>query len=271
MSKPIDLAGRIFGRLTVVGYSHSNSSGRFWNCRCECGNEKIVKSIYLLSENTKSCGCLRSGPTSLFYKHGHINRNTDNDGVVTISHSSTYNSWINMKSRCYDENNNNFYLYGARGVSISDDWLHSFDNFLRDMGERPDGMELDRINTNGNYEKGNCRWVTKKVNMRNRRNSRNLTFNGETKTIHAWAEDLGIDPEVIISRYKRGNSVERILRKDIAKPVEKRMITYNGETLSVADWARKTGIKYRTIIGRLERNLPLDQVFYNGYFGTWRK
>lgn len=158
------LIGKRFGRL-VVKEPTTKRSWRYiiYKCRCDCGNYVEVASRHLTSSKSKSCGCYHLDRVS---KHGH-----------TKSHTSTrsYESWGSMKQRCLNPNAQNYYLYGGRGISICDEWLdkdHGFENFLADMGERPDGTSIDRINPDGNYEPSNCRWATPKQQQNNRRCSK---------------------------------------------------------------------------------------------------
>lgn len=160
MNKQIlDLTGRKFGRLTVISYSHSEHKHlAHWNCQCECGNKMSVRGRSLISGNTKSCGCFRrENSTKLTFKHGR--RYND----------LTYSSWRSMRRRCCDVKHKYFNNYGGRGITICDRWINDFNAFLQDMGERPKGYTLDRINNEGNYEPINCKWSDRKTQASNRR------------------------------------------------------------------------------------------------------
>jgi hypothetical protein len=115
-----------------------------------------------------------------------------------------------MYSRCHRPKSRDYQRYGAIGITVYVEW-HDFINFLRDMGERPEGKTIDRINGKGNYEPGNCRWATAKEQANNIKTNRIITFKGETKTLPQWAEQYGIYREVIRKRLKAGWSVERAL------------------------------------------------------------
>lgn len=156
MSKKVELTGKKFGKIiTLKDSGKRNICGNvIWKCKCECGNIKEIDSHSLLNGNTKSCGC------STNLKHGH----TSNKG----KNSKTYYCWASMKSRCLNKNHVRYKNYGGRGISICKEWL-LFENFLSDMGEKPDGLSIDRINNNGNYKSSNCKWSTPKEQANNKR------------------------------------------------------------------------------------------------------
>lgn len=133
--------------------------------------------------------------------------------------NSTYLSWQLMKRRCLNPNDVAYERYGARGITVCDRWLHSFESFLADMGERPDGKQLDRIDNQGNYEPSNCRWVTKRDNARNRSSNVLLTVGGVTRTATEWGELTGLG-ETVARRIKRGWDPERA----VTTPLDPRFV-----------------------------------------------
>lgn len=192
-----DLTGRIFGRLTVISKTVKKHHGSFiWICRCECGTEKEIPTGYLTSGDTRSCGCLFGDlMTTLHVTHG------DSVGERTPE----YNTWKRIKGRCLNPNNEKFPIYGGRGIKVCSRWLNSFENFLADMGRRPNGKNsIERVDVNGHYEPSNCKWGTAKEQANNTRYNRNITHLGVTLTVSQWAEKYGIKPNTIIGRLRNG-------------------------------------------------------------------
>lgn len=147
----INLAGRVFGELTVVERAASRNGNTYYVCTCTCGSVKAVLAKNLQNGRTKTCGCIRGTE-----QHGY-------------RYTSTYRSWISMRQRCLNPKATGYKNWGGRGVTVCDRW-DKFSLFLLDMGERPPGTTLERLENDGNYEPGNCIWGTYKQQANNRRN-----------------------------------------------------------------------------------------------------
>ena len=156
-----DLTGLRFGKLTVLHREPKTWSNRaFWRCLCDCGEVAIKMGKYLKCGDTKSCGCTQSAMRAA--------GNPKYGGAARRDHPREYTIWRSMKSRCLTPSSSNYRFYGGRGVTVCDRWRDDFMAFMADMGPCPGGLTLDRINPHGNYEPGNCRWVTHAENVRNR-------------------------------------------------------------------------------------------------------
>lgn len=178
------MVGRRFGRLVVTGFADTVRRNFRWNVVCDCGGSAIVMGYSLTGGSTRSCGCLTKERTAeqnktLRQRRTHGKRKTPE-----------YNSWDAMHRRCNDKKNIAYANYGGRGIRVSDRWS-SFEVFLSDMGSRPEGTSIDRINNDGNYEPGNCRWATRSQqakNKRPRRTSRSHQEKTKTRTTSVKAK-----------------------------------------------------------------------------------
>lgn len=190
----IDLTGRKVGRWTVLAQlpvtrSASGKVSRYWHCLCECGTERAVMHTSLRAGVSLSCGCLQLEKTSeAKRKHG-------------MSKTRVYGVWLSMRRRCQDPKNRKYHLYGGRGISVCARWDASFEAFLEDMPGYEPRLQIDRIDTDGNYEPGNCRWTTNKENARNRRKTVMVTWGGEIVPLIELAERLGLRFEKVWARY----------------------------------------------------------------------
>lgn len=175
----MDLTGESYGKLTVVRMLPGRiRRSTIWECRCACGATKVTNAQMLRSGHAKSCGCLNVEQYSKPRKHGACN-------------TPEYSAWKDMKRRCLNPKAKNYRRYGGRGVSICERWME-FSLFLADMGTRPQGLSLERINNNGNYEPGNCKWATDLEQSSNTCRNRFVELNGERKTVSAFARELGV-------------------------------------------------------------------------------
>lgn len=202
-----DLTGRKFGRLTVVQYVGSNDGNAQWLCFCDCGSECAVAATDLTRRTrvgTKSCGCHRSDKAR--------ERVTTHGKTLTPE----YSSWRAMIQRCYNPKNVTWNRYGGRGITVCARWRNSFEAFLSDMGYRPSTRHsIERLDNNGHYDPGNCKWATIKEQARNTSKAIRVEFNGRTQCISEWAEQVGISKRTIWNRLRSGWSVERALTEPV--------------------------------------------------------
>ena len=191
-----DLTGLRFNRWLVVKGGKKvqrqdrNSYIEYWVCVCDCGTTREVRTEHLKSGASKSCGCWRKEMPRIFKAtHGK-------------SRASICNVWCCMKARCENPNNNEYKNYGGRGIMVCEHW-NKFENFYADMGDKPKGMTIERINNNKGYFSGNCKWATQKEQNRNTRVNRVICYQGEVKCLAAWAEKLNINYSTLKDRLKR--------------------------------------------------------------------
>lgn len=208
MGKIIDLTGQQFGKLTVIERVHRidptiKHPATFWKCRCECGNEAVVRGGHLVSGHTKSCGCFGS---EVRIQNGSISKHG-------MSGRRPYRIWTQMKTRCYNKSDEHFPDYGGRGITVCDEWKDSFESFCdwAMASGYSDDLTIERIDVNGNYCPENCRWATRKEQTVNRRSTLFLTYKGETKTLKEWSELTGINYQTIRYRKIMGKTPDEIL------------------------------------------------------------
>ena len=201
MPKIINLTGQKFGRLLVVNKGESKKGRVYWNCKCECGNDVVASTTQLKSGNTQSCGCLLKERISETHKtHG-------------LTKTRFYRVWHQMKRRCTNPDYNEYHLYGGRGIGISEEWL-TFENFMNDMYnsyiefEKEHGKNsasLDRLDSDKDYNKDNCRWATDLEQARNRKDNISVVVDGvEYATLSELAEAHNISKTLVWQRYRNG-------------------------------------------------------------------
>lgn len=169
MGTPADLTGKVFGRLTVIGRGERLHGELAWLTQCTCGKQKLVRA-YDLRHNTRSCGCLSVDKV--------IERSTQHG----LTKSAEHRAWNAMLDRCSNERNNQYHNYGGRGIKVCERWLE-FVNFYADLGPRPEGMSLERIDVNGNYEPSNCKWASFEEQSNNKRGMKKYLVDGEWRTL----------------------------------------------------------------------------------------
>jgi hypothetical protein len=205
MVKPLSLEGMRFGKLVVSERAFSPSPGTRWLCVCDCGQTTVVSGPVLTRGTTKSCGCLRRevsrrlGSASRTHGHGR------NGG------SPTHRTWRGMVKRCADPEDRDWPRYGGRGIRVCARWASAFENFLADMGVRPEGMTLERRDNDKDYDPDNCFWASRKRQANNRSSNIRATINGETLTVAQWAARLRLRPGLVYKRLQRGWPIEEAL------------------------------------------------------------
>ena len=177
--------------------------------------------------------------------------------------TSEYRIWQNMIQRCDNPSAKAYPKYGGRGIKVALEW-YRFEEFLADMGKRPNKtLSLDRIDNDGNYCKANCRWADDKQQMRNRCCTVRLTYQGITKALTEWGEELRISPGTLYWRYVQGWAVDRILSVKKYGGNKRRpdiYLTWKGETRSIQEWASIVGASSSIIYQRHQKGLPIDKV-----------
>ena len=165
--------------------------------------------------------------------------------------TATYNTWRQMKDRCVNPNNARYARYGGRGITICDAWL-AFDNFYADMGDKPEGMTLDRIDNNGNYEPENCRWATPQEQSNNVKTNRVFTYNNKTQTLAQWAREKGMAYHVLKYRLNKGWQPPKLFTQENLKGrTTMHLIEYQGEMLTLKQASERSGIKMQTLYWRM--------------------
>ena len=198
MGKPLNnLQGFRFGSLTVLqlGEKQRPMNGAWWLCLCDCGTQKNIPATDMVQGKINSCGC----------------EHAERIGNANITHgkskSRTYKLWMAMRNRCDRINQD----YSCRGIVYDERWK-SFENFLEDMGEAPEGLSLDRIDCNGNYHKANCRWATRVEQANNTRANVFIEWDGKRQTRSQWEKELGMRPTTLRSRIRAGWPLERAMK-----------------------------------------------------------
>lgn len=185
---------------------------------------------------------------------------TQSDYILRRQFRREYDIWVEMNHRCRNPRHSDWKYYGGRGIFVCHRWQKSFRNFLTDLGPRPsEKYTLDRKNNERGYAPSNCRWRTRKEQMRNMRGNRLLTHKGKTLCISAWAERIGIDKQIIYDRLHWGWSVERALTTPVN--AHQKLLTFEGKTQTICQWAREKGVSMNAVYSRLKMGCPPEIVF----------
>lgn len=207
MPVKIDLKGQEFGFLTVISKTSNFLTFTRWQCRCICGKEVKVQTRFLRNGSVKSCGC----------KSNEMRSSNNINASHRMTKTRTYKSWQMMWQRCTNPTYDSYPYYGGRGITVCERWKE-FENFLEDMGERPEGMTLDRIDSDGNYEKSNCRWATREEQVDNRRNNVYYIVNDVVMSLKQLAKFIGVTREKLYNYIYRGYTPQQAVAKLIPNP-----------------------------------------------------
>lgn len=193
--KKLDIQGVRFGRLVATEYL----GARRWRCVCDCGAETSVVGYQLKAGRSQSCGCLRAElMRTTKRKHG-------------MSNTPEWRTYQAMMARCTDSKCERYPNYGGRGIKVCDRWAQSFSDFYSDMGDRPAGYSIERINNDGHYEPANCVWASQAVQARNTTRTIRITFNGKEQCLTDWARETGIAYGTMYERFSKGLPLDKVM------------------------------------------------------------
>lgn len=190
----IDLAGRRFGRLMVQARANDPGRHTMWHCLCDCGAARIIRASHLTGHLIQSCGCLSADRARM--------RNSTHGATKGYKPTPTYVAWKCMHKRCSNPSPREFPNYKGRGISVCQRWS-DYENFVADMGEKPPGLTLERVDNDGNYGPGNCVWATPKEQSRNRRVVHKMEWEGRSVAVSAVCEILGVSHKRVARRAWR--------------------------------------------------------------------
>lgn len=247
--------GARFGCLVVESLHESTrrsgSKKRIASCRCDCGNLTSVEKYNLSSGNTKRCqDCAKIARGIGRRTHGNSCTRRQQDPIGY----KCYSAWQTMKRRCFQPSDKAFPNYGARGITVCERWLESYDNFLADMGLPPSlDHQIDRIDNDGPYSPNNCRWVSRVENARNKRSNHIITAFGQSKALVEWAQETGLKRETIAMRLSRGATPEEALNPKIKKPgTTKAVVCPVGRFDTITDCAKAAGMSISGAYSRIQ-------------------
>lgn len=248
-----------FGRLTVLGRAptvkyHNGQASQAY-CRCDCGTERIfpVPNLIKKKEATVSCGC---------YAAENASRVQTTHGMTD---SPAYRSWLAMRQRCTRPTDIGYHLYGGRGITVCPEWLEGFEAFHRDMGDRPEGTTLERNDSNGNYEPGNCRWATYLDQANNTSKVNRVTIHGETMSVSVASRKYGISRTQLRNRMRDGMTPEQAVDTpvDYASGARRKSnnayVDFAGERLMMCELAERTTCSDSHLRYYLRQGLTAEQ------------
>lgn len=233
----IDLTDTRVNKLRVLRRVENVGKQPAWLCICDCGTKKTILGMHLRAGKPVDCGCkYLERQRASHVRHG-------------MTDSPEWRAWKSMLDRCLNDNHPSWRHYGGRGITVCKRWL-MFENFYSDMGPRPEGMSLDRINNSKGYKPSNCRWATHAEQQNNRRSNVYLTLDGETKTMKQWAAHFGVKYSVVKERHADGKSSMELFA---ASPRKKygRLVEFNGKSKTITQWAKHYRVPYLVMWQRI--------------------
>lgn len=245
--------GDKFGMLTILSEVDRVNGRRMFLCQCECGNQKVVSGEKMARRvsATKSCGCWHK----YLLEHGsHITHGH--------THNPLYSCWNGMMQRCYNPRLTGYKDYGGRGITVCERW-HDIANFIADMGVRPAGMSIDRIDNSQGYHPSNCRWATPSQQTRNTRQNHLIEVDGKVKCFTDQAHERGVGVMTAHCRIKRGWSTDEAFNTPVCSETlcaryrnrkNANKLTFNGETHCMTEWAERLGMKMCTLHRRIVKS-----------------
>lgn len=252
-----DLTGQKFGRLEAVRLSEKRSGRKtYWECKCECGNPKTIRTDSLKNGLIRSCGCLKKEQDEKNLDHKRWTHRESGDRLYSV--------WNGMHRRCYNPQDSKYGSYGGRGINVCDDWhdVKKFKDWALNNGYQED-LSIERIDVNGNYEPTNCTWIPISEQAWNKRNTILIKHQGETKCLSEWCKLLELSEGTIRSRYERGETPPKLFRPVGSEHAQRVMIEYQGETLYLKEWCEKLGLTqhYKAVCERHRRGIKPPELF----------
>lgn len=254
-----ELLNKRFGHLTVISFDHCDKEKdyrMYWNCKCDCGNEKIIDGHSLKRGGCNSCGHCRSIWAE-----------------PPESSERLYNVYRSMKSRCLCKTSASYRHYGGRGISVCPEWIDNYKNFKQwayqngyDENAPYGELTIDRIDVNGDYCPENCRWITIQEQLLNKRDTVYLTIDNCTKPLETWCKEYKIRRNTVEGRLVRGWTAKDAISVPVNSRVNKtweKKITYNGSTKSTTEWSKITGLSPRRIRARLRSGWTVEKALFS--------
>lgn len=257
-------SGKRIGRLTLIEKNripstHGHTVGG-WLCRCDCGNEKVIRTYALGLEKgrTQSCGCYQREMTS------KRSSSSDGDSRKSSKYFRLYTAWCNMKARCYSEGNDDYQNYGGRGIKVCADWKNNYLSFKDwalkngfDYRKTSQEQSIDRIDVNGDYRPDNCRWTDLQTQASNKTSNIYVWLDGRRYTQQEIAKKYHMGHKTIAYRINQGWDTEKVIAAayqnlDSSNQLH---ITINGETKTLVEWSKVSGVKEPTLRSRYMRGI----------------